>query len=141
MGESLYRKVGRKYQPIAWYEDTDTWPEGATLLVVTRDVGCTSMQMSKLTVDVNVSHLLTLMALKSRLADAIRKAQEPEMDAFANPKLPKSTPLTKKQYEAAEAFRKAFKKKSITMEYPRLEDVIDGAICEVMNWGKTDATD
>ena len=130
MGETLYRKVGRRYEPIAWHEERGNLPEGAWLVVVTRKKGSRNLQQIRVKTDMDIGRVSALARFKTVLVDKIMEAQRPSVtiDRFSKEELKE---MTKEQKNAMDAVKKAFNDRPIWLSHKALHDVIIDAVHEV----------
>ena len=127
MGETLYRKVGRRYEPIAWYEEIDTYYPGAWLVVVTPKERSKNYQFIKVESGMDVESVAAKARFKTLLADCISEAQRPSV-SFDRCRAPETTPLTDEQLAALDECKRVFGDRPVSISHPSLQDVVDNAV-------------
>ena len=120
MGETFYRKIGKRYEPIAWHEEHDCFNEGATLVIVSRDEGHKSMNCIKIKGDVDLKKVATIGATKQVLYNLLVKNVSPNICGPSD--------LSDEQMAVLEDVKRVFGDKSLRLEYPSVCDVVDSAI-------------
>jgi len=112
---TLYKKVGRRYRPVAEHEEWDSYPEGAHLVVCSP--GST---MRRFNIDPDRAGLL---AAAEPLRDQIR-ALVVELHKMR----PTRRPLTQKQADAWRAFERAMGNYGYCVEYASVGEIADAVV-------------
>ena len=112
---TLYKKVGRRYRPVAEHEEWDSYPEGAHLVVCRP--GST---MRRFRIDPDRAGLL---AAAEPLRDQIR-ALVVELHRMR----PTRRPVTQAQADAWHAFERAMGNDAYAVEYASVSEIADAVV-------------
>jgi hypothetical protein len=112
---TLYKKVGRRYKPVAEHEEWDSYPEGAHLVVCRP--GST---MRRFRIDPDRAGLL---AAAEPLRDQIR-ALVVELHRMR----PTRRPVTQAQADAWHAFERAMGNDAYAVEYASVGEIADAVV-------------
>ena len=112
---TLYKKVGRRYRPVAEHEEWDSYPEGAHLVVCRP--GST---MRRFDIDPDRAGLL---AAAEPLRDQIMAIVVEKMRMR-----PTKRPLTLKQRQAWETFKGVMGQDGYLLEYPSVGEIADAVV-------------
>ena len=112
---TLYKKVGRRYKPVAEHDEWDSYPEGAHLVVCRP--GST---MRRFDIDPDRAGLL---AAAEPLRDRIR-ALVVELHRMR----PTHRPVTQAQADAWHAFERAMGNDGYVVEYPAVGEIADAVV-------------
>ena len=112
---TLYKKVGRRYRPVAEHEEWDSYPEGAHLVVCRP--GST---MRRFNIDPDRAGLL---AAAEPLRDQIQALVVEKMRMR-----PTKRPLTLKQRQAWETFKGVMGQDGYILEYPSVAAIADAVV-------------
>ena len=114
---TLYKKVGRRYRPVAEHEEWDSYPEGAHLVVCRP--GST---MRRFDIDPDRAGLL---AAAEPLRDQIRALV---VELHKMRMLPTKRPLTPQQRQAWETFKGVMGQDGYLLEYPSVTEIADAVV-------------
>ena len=112
---TLYKKIGRRYRPVAEHEEWDSYPEGAHLVVCSP--GST---LRRFDIDPDRAGLL---AAAEPLRDQIR-ALVVELHRMR----PTRRPVTQKQADAWHAFERAMGNEGYCVEYASVGEIADAVV-------------
>ena len=112
---TLYKKIGRRYKPVAEHEEWDSYPEGAHLVVCSP--GST---LRRFNVDPDRAGLL---AAAEPLRDQIRTLVS-ELHRMR----PTRRPVTQKQADAWHAFDRAMGNEGYCVEYASVGEIADAVV-------------
>ena len=114
---TLYKKVGKRYKPVAEHEEWDSYPEGAHLVVCRP--GST---MRRFDIDPDRAGLL---AAAEPLRDQIRALV---VELHKMRMLPTKRPLTLQQRQAWETFKGVMGQDGYLLEYPSVSEIADAVV-------------
>lgn len=117
MEEVYYRRQGRRYVPVQYYDPDilDSVPAGAHLIV--KQPGST---MRRFEIDPNVAGMLAAgLLVRDRICDAIRQASALQ---------PRQQPVTETQREAWLNLAQAFDQDVYTLTGPSAADIADATV-------------
>ncbi len=112
--EVYYKKVGRKYVPVSYYDSTimDGVPEGATLIVKQKN-----LTMRRYNVDIDTAPLMAaMMSLTEQVSKEVYKTSEAR---------PHTRSLTDAQQKAWKRFIKKYGETFRFLEYPSCREIAD----------------
>ena len=112
---TLYKKVGKRYRPVAEHEEWDSYPEGAHLVVCRP--GST---MRRFNIDPDRAGLLAA-------AEPLRE----QIMAIVVEKMrmrPTKRPLTPQQRQAWETFKGVMGQDGYLLEYPSVAEIADAVV-------------
>ena len=112
---TLYKKVGRRYRPVAEHEEWDSYPAGAHLVVCSP-----GSAMRRFNIDPDHAGLL---AAAEPLRDQIR-ALVVELHRMR----PTRRPVTQKQADAWHAFDRAMGNEGYCVEYASVGEIADAVV-------------
>ena len=112
---TLYKKVGRRYKPVAEHEEWDSYPEGAHLVVCSP--GST---MRRFNIDPDRAGLL---AAAEPLREQIRALVVEQLRMRPARKL-----ITQKQADAWHAFERAMGNDGYVVEYASVGEIADAVV-------------
>lgn len=111
----LYKKVGRRYKPVAEYEEWDSYPEGAHLVICRP--GST---LRRFRIDPDTASLL---AAAEPIRDQIKS-----LIVEKHRMRPHRKPVTQKQAEAWRAFELAMGGDAYCVEYASVVEIADAVV-------------
>ena len=114
---TLYKKVGKRYKPVAEHEEWDSYPEGAHLVVCRP--GST---MRRFDIDPDRAGLL---AAAEPLREQIRALV---VELHRMRMLPTKRPITLKQRQAWETFKGVMGQDGYLLEYPSVAAIADAVV-------------
>ena len=120
---TLYKKVGKRYKPVAEYEEWDSYPEGAHLVVCRP-----GSAMRRFNIDPDRAGLL---AAAEPLRGQIR-ALVVELHKMR----PTRRPVTMQQAAAWRRFQKAMGNDAYAVEYASVGEVADAVVDLIVGEGK-----
>lgn len=112
---TLYKKVGKRYRPVAEHEEWDSYPEGAHLVVC--QPGST---MRRFSIDPDHAGLL---AAAEPLRNQIRETVAEKLRMR-----PSRRPVTLEQQAAWNRFEKAMGRDGYIVEYPSVSELADAVV-------------
>ena len=112
---TLFKKVGRRYRPVAEHEEWDSYPEGAHLVVCSP-----GSALRRFGIDPDRAGLL---AAAEPLRDQIR-ALVVELHRMR----PTRRPVTQAQADAWHAFERAMGNDGYVVEYPAVGEIADAVV-------------
>jgi len=114
---TLYKKVGRRYKPVAEHEEWDSYPEGAHLVVCRP--GST---MRRFDIDPDRAGLLAAAEpLREQIRALVVELHKMRMR-------PTKRPLTLKQRQAWETFKGVMGQDGYILEYPSVAAIADAVV-------------
>ena len=112
---TLYKKVGRRYKPVAEHEEWDSFPEGAHLVVCSP--GST---LRRFNVDPDRAGLLAAAEpLRDQIMALVVEKQRMR---------PTRQPVTQKQADAWHAFERAMGNEGYVVEYASVGEIADAVV-------------
>ena len=112
---TLYKKVGRRYKPVAEHEEWDSYPEGAHLVVCSPGITLWRFRID--------SDRAGLLAAAEPLRDQIR-ALVVELHRMR----PTRRPVTMQQAAAWRRFQKAMGNDAYAVEYASVGEIADAVV-------------
>ena len=114
---TLYKKVGKRYRPVAEHEEWDSYPEGAHLVVCSP--GST---MRRFNIDPDRAGLLAAAEpLREQIRALVVELHKMRM-------LPTKRPLTLQQRQAWETFKGVMGQDGYLLEYPSVGEIADAVV-------------